>query len=78
MFRLYRTASGIHLEHEGEQRAASLSLDDVFRAPEPVTLLPQAWDAGTDSTVHPESRTTAPDPPLPPLGSQEVWAAGVT
>ncbi|MCP4731867.1 MAG: 2-hydroxyhepta-2,4-diene-1,7-dioate isomerase [Roseibacillus sp.] len=78
MFRLYRTASGIHLEHEGEQRAASLSLDDVFRAPEPVTLLQQAWDAGADSTVHPESRTTAPDPPLPPLGSQEVWAAGVT
>ena len=78
MFRLYRTASGIYLEHEGEQRTASLSLDDVFRAPEPVTLLQQAWDAGTASTVHPESRTAAPDPLLPPLGSQEVWAAGVT
>ena len=71
MFRLYRTASGIHLEHEGERRDASLSLDDVFRASEPVTLLQQAWEAAPPGEI----RSTQL---LPPLGSQEVWAAGVT
>ncbi len=71
MFRLYRTASGIHLEHEGERRDASLSLDDVFRASEPVTILQQAWEAAPPGEI----RSTQL---LAPLGSQEVWAAGVT
>lgn len=71
MFRLYRTASGIYLEHEGERRDASLSLDDVFRASEPVTLLQQAWKAAPSGEI----RSTQL---LAPLGSQEVWAAGVT
>ena len=53
MFRLYRTASGIHLEHEGERRDASLSLDDVFRASEPVTLLQQAWKAAPPAKYGP-------------------------
>ena len=35
MFRLYRTHSGIHLEHDGAQRDVQLSINDLFRASDP-------------------------------------------
>ena len=47
MFRLYRTNSGIHLEHDGAQRDVQLSINDLFRASDPVAFLEQAWEKGT-------------------------------
>ena len=71
MFRLYRTASGIHLEHDGTQRDVVLSIDDLFRASDPAAFLGQAWEKGTPGGESPSQL-------LAPIGSQELWAAGVT
>ena len=59
MFRLYRTASGIHLEHDGTQRDVVLSIDDLFRASDPAAFLGQAWEKGAPAGESP-SRLLAP------------------
>ena len=71
MFLLYRTTSGIQLAHETATRNVSLSVDEVFRSSDPLALLQQAWENGEASDG--ESPRL-----LAPVGSQEVWAAGVT
>ena len=71
MFLLYRTPSGIRLAHEQALRDVSLSIDEVFRSSDPIALLRQAWEKGETSDGE-SSRLLAP------VGSQEVWAAGVT
>lgn len=71
MFLLYRTPSGIRLAHEQALRDVSLSIDEVFRSSDPIALLRQAWEKGEASDG--ESSHL-----LAPVGSQEVWAAGVT
>jgi len=71
MFLLYRTPSGIRLAHEQALRDVSLSIDEVFRSSDPIALLRQAWEKGEASDGE-SSRLLAP------VGSQEVWAAGVT
>lgn len=70
MFHVYRTPTGIHLTHEGEGRDARLSIDDLFRAEEPLDLVRQTWESASPGAL--------PDEILAPVGSQEVWAAGVT
>ena len=70
MFRLYNTPAGVHLERDGEGRATRLSIDELFRADDPLALVHQAWESSSAGTL--------PDELLAPLGSQEVWAAGVT
>jgi len=71
MFLLYRTSSGIQIAHETTTRNVSLSIDEVFRSSDPLALLGQAWEKGEASDKE-SSRLLAP------VGSQEVWAAGVT
>ena len=71
MFLLYRTPSGIRLAHEQALRDVSLSINEVFRSSDPIALLRQAWEKGEASDG--ESSHL-----LAPVGSQEVWAAGVT
>ena len=71
MFLLYRTTSGIQLAHETATRNVSLSVDEVFRSSDPLALLQQAWENG-------EASDGESPRPLAPVGSQEVWAAGVT
>ena len=71
MFLLYRTPSGIRLAHEQALRDVSLSIDEVFRSSDPLALLRQTWEKGEASDG--ESPRL-----LAPVGSQEVWAAGVT
>ena len=71
MFLLYRTPSGIQLAHEQALRDVSLSIDEVFRSSDPLALLRQTWEKGEASDG--ESPRL-----LAPVGSQEVWAAGVT
>lgn len=70
MFRVYQTSTGIHLEHSGESRNVRLSIDELFRADEPLDLVREAWDSGSPGDL--------PDGLVAPIGSQEVWAAGVT
>jgi len=70
MFRLYNTPAGVHLERDGEGRATRLSIDELFRADDSLTLVHQAWESSSAGAL--------PDELLAPLGSQEVWAAGVT
>ena len=48
-----------------------MSIDEVFRSSDPIALLRQAWEKGEASDG--ESSHL-----LAPVGSQEVWAAGVT
>ncbi|HEY0706180.1 MAG TPA: fumarylacetoacetate hydrolase family protein [Polyangia bacterium] len=70
--KLHRTRSGLVAVHEGKARALSLAWDDVFRAPDPRSLLLDAIARGVD-------RADVSDVELlPPIGTQEVWAAGVT
>ncbi|HCQ40038.1 MAG TPA: 2-hydroxyhepta-2,4-diene-1,7-dioate isomerase [Verrucomicrobiales bacterium] len=71
MFLLYRTPSGIQLAHEQTRRDVVLCIDDVFRSSEPLAVLQQAWEKGENSAEKPPHL-------LAPVGSQEVWAAGVT
>ena len=70
MIRVYHTPTGIHLEHDGERRDAQLTIDALFRADEPLDLLRAAWESGSPADLSEEL--------LAPIGSQEVWAAGVT
>ena len=71
MFLLYRTPSGMQLAQQQALRDVSLSIDEVFRSSDPLNLLQQAWEKGEASA---EEYTHL----LAPVGSQEVWAAGVT
>ncbi|WP_069963677.1 fumarylacetoacetate hydrolase family protein [Lacunisphaera limnophila] len=69
--RLYSASTGLVLEHAGQARlAASLTLDAVFAAADPGALVRSAWESGLPSTL--------PAQPGAPIGTQEVWAAGVT
>jgi 2-dehydro-3-deoxy-D-arabinonate dehydratase len=70
MFRIYHSPTGTHLEHGGEIRDARLSIDELFRADEPLDFVREAWESGSDGSL--------PEKILAPVGSQEVWAAGVT
>lgn len=72
MIRLFSDSSGVLLEHSGAIRrpAQPLTFDTLFAAADPLALARNAWEAGLPSPM--------PDTLLAPIGSQEVWAAGVT
>lgn len=72
MIRVFIEPHGLLLESAGAVRrpAGPLSLDDLFTAADPVALARQVW-----STGHPAA---LPEQPVAPIGTQEVWAAGVT
>ena len=75
MFRLYRAASGLYLEHceSSAWRSVTFSIDALFNAPEPAQFAKEGWDNGTQVDA-----ADLPSSWLAPLGNQEVWAAGVT
>ncbi len=65
--KLYRTTSGLVIEHEGQhRRIPSVSWDDAFNDPDSCAALGTACPPPDPATL------------LPPIGHQEVWAAGVT
>ncbi len=66
--KLWCTDDGILLEQENDFYSIDLTIDDVFRADNPM------------ATVLEATRTVAtlPDRPRAPIGQQEIWAAGVT
>ena len=72
--RLFRTLGGLVLELDGRKFVlAENGLDEIFCRPDPVDwLLGQV--EGREAADSPSSL----DKLLPPIGSQEVWAAGVT
>lgn len=72
MIQIYSTPAGIVLARDGRHVSAGpdCTIDGFFTAPEPVAFAEAAFAAGV--------ATAAPTRFLAPLGSQEVWAAGVT
>lgn len=52
----------------------TISIDDVFRAPDPAAAVTAAFAAGRDLDAGGPDQWTL----RAPIGSQEVWAAGVT
>jgi 2-dehydro-3-deoxy-D-arabinonate dehydratase len=70
--KLFRTRSGVLVEDAGRFDLAALSWDDVFRADDPRVAIEAARRAGPGRAAFDESEL------LPPIGRQEVWAAGVT
>jgi len=70
--KLYRTRHGIVIEHEGRFYAGSAATwDDLVTHPDLAGHLRTVIQQGTETV-------SAPQALLPPIGSQEVWAAGVT
>lgn len=70
---LYRTDQGLVVATEGRSlRLAGLTIDDLLTDSDPHARL-RAHLAGA-----PETDGVVPQVLLPPIGSQEVWAAGVT
>ncbi len=80
MFALYRSVAGILASQssassrEAEFRLLrELSWDGVFTAENPLETVADAWSKGTAAAPVDLTKKL-----LPPIGSQEVWAAGVT
>ncbi len=72
MIRVFTDSQGLLLVQEGTVRrpAAPLTLDALFTATDPTALIRNAWMSGMSATL--------PANPGAPIGTQEVWAAGVT
>ena len=71
--KLYRTQSGIVAEHKGQfYTISSPSWDELVVREDLLRFLMQQCEQRQPLGV------SVPDNLLPPLGSQEVWAAGVT
>jgi len=72
MIRVYNDSHGPLLESSGTVRrpAGSFSFDELFTAADPGALVRQIWASGLPATL--------PAAPSAPIGTQEVWAAGVT
>jgi len=71
--KLYRTGDGVVIDIDGDVRLVDLTVDEVFRAADPAAVTADAHRrAGAALTQG------APNAPLAPIASQEVWAAGVT
>ena len=72
MIRVFTDSSGLLLDQAGVVRrpAAPLNLDILFTATDPAALVRNAWMSGSAATL--------PASPGAPIGTQEVWAAGVT
>jgi 2-dehydro-3-deoxy-D-arabinonate dehydratase len=72
MIRVYPDSNGLFLVQDGVIRRATgpLDIDTLFTATDPVALARGAWAAGQPATL--------PATPAAPIGTQEVWAAGVT
>ncbi|MHC4404492.1 MAG: fumarylacetoacetate hydrolase family protein [Planctomycetota bacterium] len=72
--KLYRTARGALLEADGRYyELADVDWDELFRRADPA-----AWLLERAQTLEPLPAAPACEEILPPIGSQEVWAAGVT
>ena len=69
--KIYRTVRGLLVEQHGQFHSLSADFDEFVRSDEPHLLAMKALEAAPVST--PDAKEI-----LAPIGSQEVWAAGVT
>jgi len=74
MIRLFATTEGIIAERAGSYRRLreDCRLDAIFAAGDPISFVTRAFGDATEAGKPEHSKL------LPPLQSQEVWAAGVT
>ena len=72
MIRVFTDSHGLLLVQDGVVRRASdpLTIDSLFTATDPAALARGAWASGAPATLPPS--------PGAPIGTQEIWAAGVT
>lgn len=72
MIRVFTDSNGLLLVQDGLVRRAAgpLTIDTLFTAEDPAALARGAWSSGSPATL--------PASPGAPIGTQEVWAAGVT
>jgi 2-dehydro-3-deoxy-D-arabinonate dehydratase len=72
MIQVYSDSTGLLLAQGGSFRrpATALTIDAIFMADDPVAVVRAAWDGG--------KAASAPAALRAPIGTQEVWAAGVT
>jgi len=73
--KLFRTRAGVVAENAGQARTLKSSWDDFFRAAEPAALARQEFEQAAAAG---QGGLLEPGELLAPIGSQEVWAAGVT
>lgn len=71
--KLLRTADAVAVDIDGDVRPVDVSIDDVFRSNDPEGLA-----AGAHARADGAPGAATPLALLAPIGSQEVWAAGVT
>ncbi|NCF93618.1 MAG: 2-hydroxyhepta-2,4-diene-1,7-dioate isomerase [Verrucomicrobiaceae bacterium] len=75
MIKVYRGKESILIsDREQVYEHASFSFDQLFRASNPKTVLEDAMREGTPVSAEALNKPNW----LPPMGNQEVWAAGVT
>jgi len=67
--RLYRTKRGLFVEYERRFHGLNVDFDTLVRSDDPFSLAQTAVNSAPVRTL---------TEPLAPIGSQEVWAAGVT
>jgi 2-dehydro-3-deoxy-D-arabinonate dehydratase len=72
MIRIFADAEGLVLEQSGAARrpTSPFTFDILFAANDPGALARATWSSGQPAAL--------PVKPAAPIGSQEVWAAGVT
>jgi len=72
MIRVYCDSLGLVLESGGAARRpfGALTFDELFSAADPEALVRGAWEDGVPSMLRKDL--------VAPIGSQEIWAAGVT
>ena len=68
--KIYRTEHRLLVEHNNQLHALGFSFDDLVRSDDPIALVSDELNSAPVSRLPPDL--------LAPIGSQEVWAAGVT
>jgi 2-dehydro-3-deoxy-D-arabinonate dehydratase len=72
--KVYRTGSGVVVEHEGKFHAAPIDDWDEFINDDKILEKLTSWIANGSN----KGNAKAPDDIIAPIGKQEVWACGVT
>jgi 2-dehydro-3-deoxy-D-arabinonate dehydratase len=70
--KVFRTRDGVVAEENGRAVSLAATWDELFRAADPGALVRELVERATAATTLDEGDILAP------IGSQEVWAAGVT
>jgi 2-dehydro-3-deoxy-D-arabinonate dehydratase len=72
--KVYRTESGVVVEHEGKFHTAPIDNWDEFINDDNILEKLTSWIANGSN----KGNTNAPDDIIAPIGKQELWACGVT